>query len=34
MKKPLQAEVLRQEAAFWDALKQAVRDNPAQTCHK
>jgi hypothetical protein len=34
MKKPLKEEVMRQEAAFWGALKQAARDNPAQTCHK
>jgi hypothetical protein len=34
MKRPLKAEVLQQEAAFWKALKQAARDNPAQTCHK
>jgi len=34
MKKPLQEAVLRQEAAYWEALKQAVRDNPTQTCHK
>lgn len=34
MKKALKEEVLRQEAAFWEAQKEAVRDNPAQTCHK
>jgi hypothetical protein len=34
MKKPLKEEVLQQEAAFWAALKEAARENPAQACHK
>jgi hypothetical protein len=34
MKKPLKEEVLQQEAAFWAALQEAARDNPAQACHK
>jgi hypothetical protein len=34
MKKPLKEEVLQQEAAFWAALKEEARDNPAQACHK
>lgn len=34
MKKPLKEEVLQQEAAFWTALKEAARENPAQACHK
>lgn len=34
MKKPLKEEVLRQESAFWTALKQAALEHPAQACHK
>jgi hypothetical protein len=34
MKKPLSKKALEQEAALWDALKKAVKDNPGTICHK
>jgi hypothetical protein len=34
MKKPISEEALRQEAAFWEAIKQAAMENPGRSCHK
>jgi len=34
MKKTLNEKALQQEAAFWDALKKAARENPGKSCRK
>jgi len=34
MKKTLSKEALAQEAAYWDNLKKATKENPGKTCHK
>jgi len=34
MKKPLSKEAVAQEAAFWESLKKAVKENPGKVCHK
>ncbi len=34
MKKTLSEKALAQEAALWDSLKKATKDNPAKVCHK
>jgi hypothetical protein len=34
MKKALSERALAEEAALWDRLKKAARENPAKVCHK
>jgi hypothetical protein len=34
MKKALSGKALAQEAALWDSLKKATKENPAKVCHK
>ena len=34
MKKALNTEALRQEAALWTALREAARNGSARTCRK
>jgi hypothetical protein len=34
MKKALSKEALAQEAAFWESLKKATKENPGKVCHK
>jgi hypothetical protein len=34
MKKTLSKKALAQEAAFWDSLKKATKENPGKVCHK
>jgi hypothetical protein len=34
MKKALSEKALAEEAALWDRLKKAAKDNPGKVCHK
>jgi hypothetical protein len=34
MKKALGADALLKEAAFWDELKKAAKENPGKACQK
>jgi len=34
MKKALSEKALAQEAAFWESLKKATKENPGKVCHK
>lgn len=34
MKKILSEKALVLEAAFWDSLKNATKENPGKVCHK
>ena len=34
MKKALSEKALIHEAALWDGLKKAVKENPGKVCHK
>jgi hypothetical protein len=34
MKKELSKKALVREAALWDGLKKAVKENPGKICHK
>jgi hypothetical protein len=34
MKKTLSKKALDQEAALWDGLKKAGKENPGKVCHK
>jgi hypothetical protein len=34
MKKLLSERVLAEEAALWDRLMKAAKENPAKVCHK
>jgi hypothetical protein len=34
MKKALSGKALVREAALWDNLKKAMKDNPGKVCHK
>ncbi len=34
MKKTMNKKVLAKEAAYWNAMKQAAKQNPGTVCHK
>lgn len=34
MKKALSADALLKEAAFWDDMKKAAKENPGKACQK
>jgi hypothetical protein len=34
MKKTMSEKALAQEAAFWDSLIKAAKENPGKVCHK
>jgi hypothetical protein len=34
MKKAISEKALVQEAAFWEKLKKATKENPGKVCHK
>jgi hypothetical protein len=34
MKKELSKKALLKEAAFWESLREAVKENPGKVCHK
>jgi len=34
MKKTVSRKALVKEAAFWDKMKMALRENPVTVCHK